>query len=255
MKNLLFLTAMMLSSFFACALHAQEETQVKDSGTIVIENYFAKVNVDNVPADSMLYIESFSVNIHQPVDTVFMRRWFGGRNQARVEMTYQGRLVDGLQSDGDNIFRAYDSVKQQWTDIKREQYYDKMCYDYRGPLYNWRINGAAVYYQGVWDFQGHSVYRVFVMQPGRYDRNYLFEKETGLLFFIDEQDSHDENMRKSRQGHVAWRAYHEYAPLNGALYVSEESFMKDNNIITTRHAYSLLPMNTMPFTTRETHMP
>lgn len=252
MKHMLFLSTLAL---LACSLHAQEDVHAKDSGTIVLENYYAILNVDNIPADSMLYIESYSVDASQPADTVFMRRWFGAPNQTRVEVTYHGQLVNGMQSDGNKVFRIFDTVKRQWKDVKSEKFYDMMAYDYRGPLYNWHAMGAELFYQGVWDFQGHKVHRVFVMQTGRYDRNYLFEKETGLLFFIDERDTHDQGMRKDRQGHVTWRAYHEYVPLNGSLYVSEESFMKDNSVTVTRHAYRFLPRSATPFTTKEKQMP
>ena len=246
----------LLPLLWPCALLAQQGTQAADSGSIVVDRHYAIVNVDNIPADSMLYIESFSVDAHVPTDTVFMRRWFAAANLARVEVTYHGHPVAGMQSDGKTLFRTLDTARRAWEGLPADRYHiDISGYDFRGPLYRWRTDGSELYYQGEWEFEGHRVRRVFVMSPNRYDRNYLFEKESGLLFFVDERDTHSDNMATGDGEHVRWRAYHEYTPLGTSLYVSQESFMKDNVVTVTYHTYRLLPRSSEPFVSDQITLP
>ena len=91
-------------------------------------------------------------------------------------------------------------------------------------------------YDGIWNFQGHEAYRLFVKQGSYFDRYYMFEKESGLLFMYDELDSYLD-MEHDETRHVEWRAFHEYQPLDKCLFPSVESYMIDNDIVMIYHHY------------------
>lgn len=221
-------------------LHAQQ-TPV-DSAQIVIDRYLGLLNFDEMKTDSMLYIETIIVGRNHPNDTTVMKRWFVAPNQYRVEIWMRNALGYGLVTDGRNVFRKYNFKKEYWENISASDYYDDApAYDFHGPLYRWKTDGGNVEYQGEWNYNGHPAYRIFVQSPIRYDRNYLFEKESGLLFLVHEFSTHAETMTEGP--HVDWRAVHEYQPFGRCLFPSVESYQYKEEIVFQYHTYKYLPIN------------
>ena len=121
-------------------------------------------------------------------------------------------------------------------------------YDFRGPLYQWKANGGELRYEGEFDYQGHPVSSIYVAMPGMYDKHYLFERESGLLFLINETNKTYERTEFSQAIHVDWRAFMEYEQVGLSLLVSKESYKKDGIIVDIDHHGSILPINDRIFT-------
>lgn len=228
---------------------AQTATPASDSASIVIERYNELLNHGTISNDSMLYIESMIMDAHNPTDTIFMRRWFVMPNFYRVEVSVHDTMMFGIHGDGFLLYRQLDTANRIWRDIKPDEFWDQMSgYDFHGTLYNWRARGVEPIYRGQWNFRGHPVLRVYVEDPHRSPRNYLFEKESGLLFYIDVLDT---AATESKPGtdvqHVNWRAYNEYIPMGKQLYVSVESYFADNRVTVTYHKYKMITRNMAPF--------
>lgn len=227
---------------FVFTSYSQAQQTPKDSAEIVIDRYLGLLNFGEMKTDSMLYIETLIVGRNHPNDTTIMRRWFVAPNQYRVELWMRKSLGYGLVSDGKNVFRKYNMKKDQWENISASAYYDDApAYDFHGSLYRWKTDGGNVEYQGEWNYDGHQAYRIFVRSPIRYDRNYLFEKESGLLFLVHEFDTHVETMTEGP--HVDWRAVHEYQPVGRCLFPSVESYQYKNDIVFQYHTYQYVPIN------------
>lgn len=244
-KRLLLIVAalgLMLSGF------AQNHLYTEDSAKTVLDNYFALLRYDIISNDSMLYIESSIVSPQRPGDTVFLRRWFAMPNYYRTEVWHHDTLQTAYASDGALRFRMYNGGRQVWQDIVADKYYDAAAgYDFHGPLYRWKTDGVEIAFAGTWDFKGHPVYRLFVKDPHRYYRYYLFEKETGLLFYIDETKEHDKDSKPADSAKVQWRAYNEYIPVGKQLFVSTESYLSDGEITILHHKYQYLKRDMEPF--------
>lgn len=207
-------------------LIAQNHQYSPDTAATIVERHLSILNHDNLPGDSVLYIESHIVDRNNPTDTVIMKRWAQGPFKFRVEVWHHGKKETGYYSNGKDIFRRYDPNGKMWVNVTQMEYYDwAMAYDFRGPLHNYKTKGGELKYAGAYTYQGTPVDRVFVGMPNMYNRYYLFEKESGLLFLIDETDDFFGNEKTDTTHHVKWRAYHEYQPLGDALFVSSESYM------------------------------
>lgn len=228
--------------------HAQNHLYVADSAKMVLDHYLSLLNYGIISNDSTLYIESVVVSPQHPGDTTFMRRWFAMPNYYRTEVWRHDSLQTAYTSDGYLHFRTYDKGRQMWQDILANKYYDQ-CegYDFHGPLYRWQTDGVDISYAGTWTFRGHPVYRLYAKDARRFYRYYLFEKETGLLFYIDEQEEHDADSRPADSLHVQWRAYNEYTPLGKQLFVSAESYLHDDQLTIIYHKYKYLKRDMEPF--------
>ena len=95
-------------------------------------------------------------------------------------------------------------------------------------------------------YNSNKVYRILVTDPSRYDRYYMFEKESGLLFLIKELETQGDDVMTS-DIHVDWRAYHEYMPFGRSILPSVESYQKGPSITIIHHSYSYLPVDTTIF--------
>lgn len=244
MKRLLLLFATLTTAFGAVA-----QTETPDSASIVVEHYNELLNHGTISNDSMLYIESMVMDAYHPTDTIFIRRWFVMPNFYRVEVFYRDSMILGIHGDGFMHYRQYDTVSLLWRDIKPDEFWDQMTgYDFHGPLYNWKKRGVELSYRGQWTFRGTPVLRVYVEDPDRFSRNYLFEKKSGLLFYIDELNTASEMLKPdAKTQHVNWRAYSEYIPLGKQLFVSVESYMQDNQVTVTHHSYRMIARDMAPF--------
>lgn len=227
---------------------AQNHLYTVDSAKMVLDKYLSLLNYGIISNDSTLFIESSIVNQQKPGDTVFMRRWFTMPNYYRIEVWHHDSLQTGYAGDGNLHFRTFNKSNQMWQDIAANKYYDEIeGYDFHGPLYRWKTAGIDISFAGTWTFNGHPVYRLYVKDPHRFYRYYLFEKETGLLFYVDEQNEHDEDSKPLDTIHVQWRAYNEYIPVGKQLFISTESYLYDNQVTVLHHKYRFLKRDMEPF--------
>ncbi len=246
MKRLILLT---LTALLSIVSHAQDHLHRVDSAKMVLDYYTDLLNYNIISNDSTLYIESIIVSPQLPGDTTRMRRWFAMPNYYRVEVWHNDTLQEAYLGDGYLHFRQYDKASEMWRDMKPNDYYDEIeSYDFHGPLHNWQSRGVEVEFAGTWQFNNSEVYRLYVKDPTRYYRYYLFEKESGLLFYIDETEEKDPERRASDSIRVMWRAYNEYIPLGKQLYISTESYMQENKMLTIiYHQYHYLKRDMAPF--------
>ena len=210
---------------------------VADSAVVVLERYLNLLNFDSIRTDSILYIESHIFSRSHPEDTIVMKRWFYPEANYRTELWSKDTLEIGLRSNGYDTFFKYDKKKRAWFKTDVYNYYENFgSYNFHGPFFHWQQRNVRMRYDGIWNFQGHEAYRLFVKQGSYFDRYYMFEKESGLLFMYDELDSYLD-MEHDETRHVEWRAFHEYQPLDKCLFPSVESYMIDNDIVMIYHHY------------------
>ncbi len=246
MKKLLFLA---LCALLCYSSTAQDHLYRVDSVQMVMERYNALLNHDIISNDSTLYIESIIVSPQIPGDTTRMRRWFAMPNYHRTEVWHNDTLLEAYLGDGQLHFRQYNQATGLWNDMLPNNYYDAIeSYDFRGPLHNWKSRGVEIEFAGTWTFNGNEVYRLYVKDPMRYFRYYLFEKQSGLLFYIDETEEMAEDYTAIDSVRVLWRAYNEYIPLGKQLYISAESYLREDKILTIiYHRYRYLKRDMAPF--------
>lgn len=241
MRKTVLITLLLL---LAGGLHAQNHQYIADSAEIVVNRYLRLLNYDALRQDSMLYIETVIYSRSNPHDTIMMRRWHVAPYKYRTEIWHGDTLTTGLVCDAESVFLEYDRWSKHWDDVGVTWYYDHAkAYDFHEPLFNWKSEGCKLTYKGVWKFQGENVYRILVESPLRYDRYYLFEKNSGLLFLIDETTGHSPSFDTVNNVHVDWRAYHEYQPLGTAVFPSIESYQYDDDITFMFHKMCYLPIN------------
>lgn len=246
MKKLLYIVTLML-----IALPAQSQSALSnaDTAALIIGRHYEITDYDAIPKDSMLFIESHIVYQDQPKDTLLMRRWYVWPNRFRLEITRQDSLLTGYRNDGKDEYMKYDHRKDDWAPVNINYYYNEMTsYDFRGPLYRWEANGGELRYEGDMIYQGHPVSSVYVTMPGMYDKHYLFEKESGLLFLINETNKTFERTEFAQSIRVDWRAFLEYEQVGLSLLVSKESYKKDGIVVTIEHHGTILPANDRIFT-------
>lgn len=241
------------------ALRAQEPVRINSTDPMegdtaiaasIINNYLSLIDFEHLLTDSVLYVKSSVVERSHSNDTITILRWYGNRGQNRIEMWQKGKLNDAYYGDGRKLFRRFSETYRQWRNVSQMSYYDlTMPLDIRGALYNWRSKGSEAYYQGQYTYNEHPVWRVFVASPSVYDRNYFFERETGLLFLVTEEDHIYGNDKVAVNAQkVDWRAWHEFSPFHGVLLPTMESYQVDGQLFIIHHEYELLPKNNTYFT-------
>ncbi|MBR3725803.1 MAG: hypothetical protein IKN11_10505 [Bacteroidales bacterium] len=206
----------------------------------IIDNYLSFLDFEPLLKDSMLHVVSWVLERNHTDDTMTIHRWYGPNDKTRIEMWQKGKMKDAFYSDG-KVFRKFSSSRREWLDLSRHSYYDHvMSLDIRGALHKWRSKGAEAYYKGEYTYNNHPVYRVFVTSPDIFDRNYFFEKETGLLFIVKEENHIFGDIEPAENAILTdWRAWHEFIPFRGCLLPSIESYQVDDEIIIIYHNYSL----------------
>ena len=215
----------------AIAAHSQT-----DSANIVVDNYLRLLNFEGLRTDSTLYIES---RIFTPGmgDTLVMKRWHQAPNLDRLEMWPGCKLAMGCFFNGKGVCQKYNAQRRKWALINYESFLNLQTpYDFRGPLYHYRMQGAELTYMGLMRYEGQECHRVLVKMPGHYDRYYLFECRTKLLFLIDELPTHHEDHKMSAKP-VEWRAVHEYQPFGESLLPSLESYLHEEGHTVISHTY------------------
>lgn len=198
--------------------------QQPDSAAMIIDNYLAKMNFDNLNWQTV-EAESLITNSLTPGDTLVLTRKFYFPQYSYVVLSYRGRILDGLFSDG-TTFLAYDTTENAWIVSSQSRYEEKLAgYDMRGPLFNWKNRNVKLQYRGISILEGNEVYQIFVDDPQRDYRNYLFERSSGNLFLIVERQSERKKVRS-----VDWRAIHEYTPVGDFIFPTLESYQSDGSI-------------------------
>lgn len=206
----------------------------------IIDNYLSFTNFEPLLKDSVLHVVSWVLDRDHMDDTMTIHRWYGSNGKTRIEMWQKGRMEDALYSDG-KVFRKFSRSRRDWLDMTQLSYYDRsLSMDIRGALHQWRSKGSEAYYMGEYTYNGHPVYRVFVTTPDIFDRNYFFEKETGLLFLVKEENHIFGDAEPAKNATLTdWRAWHEFTPFRGCLLPSVESYQIENQIVIIYHNYSI----------------
>lgn len=232
---------------------AQEDRTINtatnaDTAKAIVDRFIRALDYEALPADSILYIESSIFDFHDRSDTLLMKRWFMPPHNHRVELWEHGEIKLGYLTDGTNNARRYDTVKHLWQKITLSDYYDKgSAYDFHTPLYKWRTNGTELQYLGEKELHGVKVNEVHVETPGMHVREYLFEKENGLLFFVIEHPETFEGDVDPRNTHVEWRAFTDYIHIGRSLLPYTESYKKDGRVTVINHRYAFLKKDKKKF--------
>lgn len=239
-----YLLVLLTLGIFAHGAKAQQSNDTNQRASSIVASYYSILNYDAIPKDSILYIETHIVQ-RGSTDTLLMLRWFAVPQYNRIEIWDQNVLLTGYHSDGKSSFREYDTTLHMWKDINSDTYLDKVApYDFHGPLYHWQNHGVELQYDGEYKFEGHPVYRISAKSPQTYDRKYLFEKETGLLFLFTESDSIDGNaLARKGNRRKDWHAYHEFQPLNTIVLPSQESYQYNSTITLISHKAKFIGFN------------
>ena len=238
--------AIVLMTLVCGSIRAQEPVTINtatnsDTAKAIVERFLKALNYEALPADSMLYIESSIFDFHDRSDTLVMKRWFLPPHSHRVELWLHGKLQLGYLTNGLDNARLYDTIKHVWQKMTLADYYDKgAAYDFHTPLYKWRTNGTEVQYLGEKEIQGVKVYEVHVETPGMYKREYLFERENRLLFFIIEHTEIYSGEVDPYHRNVDWRAFTDYIHIGQSLLPYTESYRRDGRVTVINHRYTFL---------------
>ncbi|MDO4217213.1 MAG: hypothetical protein Q4D03_03440 [Bacteroidales bacterium] len=222
---------------------AQNHQYIPDTAALIVDRYLRTMNVEAQRTDSMLYVETITVRRGHS-DTTIMKRWFFPPQCMRVEIYQNGNRISGYRSNGRDVYRVF--KKGRWNTISPNDFFTESAgYDFRGPLYNWRINGVDLTYKGEWDYNGHPTYRVLVQDIFRYDRYYLFDQSNNLMFLADElpPPADTEQKRLDALAHIDWRAVHEYLPFRAMVLPTIESYQYNGSLYIQYHTYSYLPVD------------
>ncbi len=226
MKRLL-LAIIMLLPLWACA-------QSDSLAIHIVDRYLRIMNVDALPADSML-VATTEIVYPTTGDTFTMQRYYAPPQMFRIEVRQSdGSLETGLYGNGDGVYRAYSERHKQWVGVTRESYFSRLGgFDLRGPLYNWRSDNAYLTYRGQAEFKGQKLDAVHYSAPGFFGRLYLFEP-SGLLSAIIEDDTVDDGYNALLDAHIDWKVIHEYDHVGPALLPTVESFMRQQILTVLR---------------------
>ncbi len=245
-----FLLVLTTTSAWAQSTPKAGKDQAIDSAQWVVDRYQRLMNIDGLYHDSILYMESIIYYTSSPTDTAILKRWFLPPNRFRSELWHGDTLLEGAYTDGKHRFREINikNVKE-WTRVAESRYYNLVrIYEFRGPLYNWQANGAELTYQGVWNFQGNDVYRIYMEAPERYNTYLLFEKEGGLLFLEQQTNKHSAYSNHQAKEHASLHGIHEYYPIGRTLLPSVESFQMEDDMMLYYTTYRYLPVDMKIFT-------
>lgn len=233
-----------------CGAFGQNKGHIADSAEYVVNRFLNIQNSDALKGDSILYMETYIYYRSSPHDTAILKRWFLPPNRFRAELWHGDTLTEGVYSDGKKIFRECNiKMLAGWTRVADSRYYTiAPTYDFRGELYSWKADAAELTYKGIWNFNGHEVYRILVETPDKYNKYYLFEKESGILFFIEETNEHSEYNNHQAYSHPDWHAFHEYQPIGNTVLPSVESYQIGNDMLFYFTHYKLIPINMDIFT-------
>lgn len=244
MKHLL-IAALSLVPLLAGAQNHQ--FVIKDSASHVVNNYLRMLNIEALPEDSILYLET-TITTPGSTDTFLMRRWHARPQMFRVEVWRGDELQDALCTNGAARFRHYDATEKRWTSLRPERFHDKMRgYDFRGPLHEWLYKGTTLRWKGSVDYNGVPLQAVDVSMPNMYERTYFFDPSNGLLALIIENDSLNSDFAPRPETRIEWKIIHEYLPIGESLLPSLESFFRGTTLTILATKPRFLPRDTHIF--------
>lgn len=249
-KILILLTCIVWMPMLKAQVAADSTNADTAQAAEIIDRYIKIIDFDRIIGDSMLYVESWVVERDNPNDTMFIYRWYMSGHRLRIEMWQKGKMEDAYVTDGKNIFHRFSKSYRDWKIMSQISFYDMVtALDVRGALYDWRAKGSEAKYMGEYEYQGKPVDRVFVATPELFDRNYFFEKETGLLFLLTEEDHIFGDAKKAVNAEkLDWRGWSEFVPLRGCYLPSVESYQQNGQVVIIHHSYRLEAANTKLFT-------
>ena len=200
----------------------------------IVDRYLKIMNIDAMPADSMLVA---TTEIVYPIsgDTFTMQRYYATPQMHRIEVRKtDGSLQTGLYGNGSDTYKAYTDKYRQWVSVTTESFYSRLGgFDLRGPLYNWRSANAYLVYRGKTSYKGQQLDAVHYSAPGFFGRLYLFEP-SGLLSAIIEDDTVNDGYNALLDAHIDWKCIHEYDYVGPMLLPTVESFMRQNTLTIMR---------------------
>ena len=222
----------------AIALNSIGYAQGDSLSKAVVSKYLKLLNYDNLP-DKTVYMESAITENSFPGDTMYMKRWFYG-NRSRVEIYHHGKQTVGFCSNGKEFWH-YHPNSNTWDTLALTSYSDSVSgYHYHTPLHSWEARSLEFKQCWPMKWEDKDVYRLAVEDPERPMRFYLFEKESGLLFFITPTTPEKAKARKK----VEWKAINEYTPVDNIfLFPSVESYQYLNSITIYFTKTQLLPFD------------
>lgn len=228
-----------LMALMPLGLTAQNHRDLlSDSAMHVVDRYVQMLDIDNLPKDSLLVMETAITTSLNTKDTIWMRRWYAPGERHRIEVWNNKKLEYGLLSNGKDRFRIYRTAYETWESISIEELNHKlMGYDFRGPLYHWEEKGAQLSWNGTTELKGQPLQVVKIECPNMYTRYYMFEPESGLLTLIFETDVMFDGTKDIHAGHIEWKSFHEYQPLTVGLLPSLESFMRNGELTIMRTSF------------------
>lgn len=201
----------------------------------IVDNYLDILNIDALPQDSMLVLTT-TITSPGSSDTIIMTRLFQPPQMFRVEVRDKQGLQTGLCSNGKDRFRVYSMLNGWWGDVSPEGFYQRLIgFDFRGPLYNWRVGGLELTYQGKVKVEqkGQTLDAVRAEGEGYYTRVYMFD-EQGLLTVIVEPDEELDPERNYYDTHIQWKCEHEYGMVGVTVLPTVESFMRNGQLTVLR---------------------
>lgn len=252
MKKLL-LFALLVA--LAGAMRAQVDTTnvlMDDTvrGVQIVNRYLSMIDFQRERTDSILYIKSSVVDRSHPNDTMWIHRWYKSPRCIRFVVEQNGSMNDGYYSDGKDHFKKFREVRRVWAQMTPETFWNHShTLDIRGPLHEWRSRGAEIHYAGEYQYNGHTVDRVYVTCPIIFDRFYFFERNTGLLFMVTEHNHTFADGELSGEAHpLDWRAWGEFVPVHQFMLPKTESYQYYDQVVMITHTYRYLPPSMQPFT-------
>ncbi len=221
--------------------------QAVDTAARIVDRYLEMLGNDRWPADSLLVMETL-VTSPGTADTFVMKRWYATPQMMRVEVWLNDTLQMGLCTNGSNRYRKYVHSLGYWVDVSSIHFYDRLIgYDFRGPLYGWRTQGAVLTYKGpatVLGKEGLQAVRVDV--PERYARYYFFEP-SGLMSMVVETTELGDLYQDTEMSHIDWKFVHEYQQVGSSLLPKQESFLRDGKLTVMETAAHFEKRNTLIF--------
>lgn len=224
---------------------AQNHSDVlSDSARMVVDRFVQMLNIDGLPQDSLLVMETAITTNLNSKDTVWMHRWYAPGERHRLEVWEEGKMTYGMVTNGKDRFRRYVRRGAYWESIHREEFFKSLRgYDFRGPLYRWADMGAQLSWNGRTELKGQPLQVVKVECPDMYSRYYMFEPESGLLTLIFETDENPYKSENIEASHIEWKSMHEYQPTTTSILPSLESFMRNGVLTILRTTYRFEPLD------------
>lgn len=240
-------TLIILLMLLVPTLRGQQRQYLEETAVRVVDKYVGMLNIEALPSDSLLVMETLITTMGS-TDTFLMKRWWASPQMFRVEVWHADTLQTGLYGNGRNRWRKYYAAMHGWEDIGDALFYSYYeAYDFRGPLYSWRAQNASLSYLGTKEMKGRPFDVVKVETPDHYTRNYMFDRNNGLLTFITEESEIDGEAIVADDAHIEWKAMLEFQPIGHAMLPSLESFSRQGAVTILRSTYHMERLDTHLF--------